>query len=145
MRRLAIAVALVTLVVGSLGVGYFVGSSQEKAPHQTVTETSNVYELVFRQVTPCPNIGYLAPWTVTLSNGQSVTAENANSTQCCGGSPSNPSTITFLVANGNYSYSVIGENRLTPNAGTVTVDNQEVVVSLDLFLASCGPTTTTTT
>jgi hypothetical protein len=109
----------------------------------TATETSNVNELVFRQVTPCPNLGYLAPWSVTLSNGQSVTAENANSTQCCGGSPSNPSIITFLLASGNYSYSVTPPSRFTPNSGTVTVDNQEVVVNLDLFLSSCGSTTTT--
>jgi hypothetical protein len=109
---------------------------------QTANETSGVGDLVFRQVTPCPNIGYIAPWSVTLSDGQSVTAEG-NSSQCCGGSPSNPSIITFLVPDGNYTYSVTAANRLTPSAGTVTVDSQEAVVSLDLFLSSCGSTTTT--
>jgi hypothetical protein len=109
---------------------------------QTANETSGVGDLVFRQVTPCPNIGYIAPWSVTLSDGQSVTAEG-NSSQCCGGSPSNPSIITFLVLDGNYTYSVTAANRLTPSAGTVTVDSQEAVVSLDLFLSSCGSTTTT--
>ena len=141
MRKLVTAVALVALVVGSLGVGYFVGSSQE-APHRTVTETSNVYELVFKQITNCLNLGYLAPWSVTLSNGQSITAQNGNSTQCCSGSPSNPSTITFLVTNGNYSFSDTPP-QLTPNAGTVTVDNQDTVVNLDLSFISCGSTSTT--
>ena len=109
---------------------------------QTVTETSNVYNLVFRQTTPCPNIGYFAPWSVTLSNGQSVTAEDANSTQCCGGSTINPSIIALLVPSGNYSYSTTPPNRFTPGTGTVTVDNQEVVVNLEVFMASCGSTTT---
>ena len=107
----------------------------------TAAETSGVGDLVFKQSTPCPNIGYIAPWTVTLSDGQSVTAEG-NSSQCCGGSPNNPSIIAFLVPNGNYTYSVTAENRLTPSAGTVTVDNEEVVVTLGLFLSSCGPSTT---
>jgi hypothetical protein len=80
---------------------------------------------------------------VTLSNGQSVTAEDAHSTQCCGGSPTNPSIITFLVAKGNYSYSVTPSN-LTPHTGTVTVGNQEVVVTLDFHISSCGSSTTST-
>jgi hypothetical protein len=111
---------------------------------QTATETSNVNELVFRQITPCPNIGYFAPWSVTLSNGQSVTALNANFSQPYSGSPNNPSIITFLIGNGNYSYSVTPPNRFTPGAGTVTVGNQEVVVNLGVFMASCGSSTTTT-
>ncbi len=111
---------------------------------QTVTETSNGYDLlVFRQITPCPNLGYLAPWSVTLSNGESARALNANFSQCCSASPSNPSVIAFLVANGNYSYSTMPSSSFTPGAGTVAVDNQEVVVELDLFFFSCGSTTTT--
>jgi hypothetical protein len=110
---------------------------------QTATETSNASELVFRQITPCPNLGYFGPWSVTLSNGESATALNANFSQCCSASPGNPSIIAFLVANGNYSYSVTPTNRFTPTTGTVTVDNQEVVVNLDVLMASCGSTTTT--
>jgi hypothetical protein len=109
----------------------------------TVTTNSSVGDLVFRQYTPCPNIGYIAPWSVTLSNGQSVTADYGNYTVCCGGSPGNPSIITFLVAKGNYSYSVIPTN-LTPHTGTVTVGNQEVVVTLDFHISSCGSSTTST-
>lgn len=109
---------------------------------QNTTVTSNRFELVFRQVTPCPNLGFFASWSVTLSDGESVTALNANFSQCCSAAPNNPSIITFLVANGNYSFSVTPSNRFTPSAGTVTVDNQEVVINLDVFMSSCGSTTT---
>lgn len=109
----------------------------------TMTLASDAYELVFRQVTACPNIGYFAPWNVTLSNGQSITALNANFSQPYSGSPNNPSIITFVVPNGNYSYTVTPPNRFTPGAGTVIVDNQEVVINLEVFMASCGSTTTT--
>jgi hypothetical protein len=98
---------------------------------------------VFKQITPCPNIGYFAPWSVTLSNGQSATALNANFSQPYSGSPNNPSIIAFLVPNGSYSYSVSPPNRFTPGAGTVTIDNQEVIVTLYVFIASCGASTTT--
>jgi len=153
--RLAIAVIVAGVAIGAgifassyLGTGTTVTrTSVETTTMFTTllvsTSTTNLGELVFRQVTPCPNLGYFAPWSVTLSNGLSVTAENANFSQCCSASPSNPSTITILVANGNYSFSVTPTNRFTPNAGTVTVENQEVVVNLGLFMASCGSTTTT--
>src|SRR5208283_4234026 len=158
-NRICTRLALAIIVAGAvIGAGIFASSYHGTA--MTVTRTSvetttmfttllvststtNVGELVFRQVTPCPNLGYFAPWSVTLSNGLSVTAENANFSQCCSASPGNPSTITFLVANGNYSYSVTPTNRFTPTTGTATVDNEQVVVDLDVFMASCGSTTTT--
>ncbi len=111
---------------------------------EILTSVSNVGDLIFKQITPCSNIGYFAPWSVTLSNGQSETALNANFSQPYSGSPNNPSIIAFLVPNGNYSYSVSPANRFTPGAGAVTVDNQEVLVTLYVFMASCGSSTTTT-
>lgn len=107
------------------------------------------FALVFQQVAKCASIGYLAPWQVTLSNGESITAPpNGNISQgYASGSPTNPSTITFYVTNGNYTFSVSGAaNSLTPATGEVTVDNGNVVIFLyqggEPF--SCGSTTTTT-
>ena len=146
MKNWLVAIVLVVLVAGSLGVGYFVGSTQR------VTTTATVYgpfKIVFQQIAKCPNIGYLAPWSIVLSNGESITAP-ANGTSVESGSfesgsPNNPSTITFYVTNGNYTFSVTPASiMLTPATGTVTVDNQDVVVTLqqggEPF--SCGSSST---
>jgi hypothetical protein len=113
------------------------------------TGANGPFALVFQQVAKCASIGYLAPWQVTLSNGESLTAPpNGNISQgYASGSPANPSTITFYVTNGNYTFSISGAaNSLTPATGKVTVDDGNVVIFLyqggEPF--SCGSTTTTT-
>ena len=141
MRRAAIAVVLVVLVVGSPGVAYIAGSSQKKTTQNT-TVTSSRFELAFTQVPTCPKLGFIAPWSVALSDGEKVTALNESSPQCCGSSPTNPSTITFLVPDGNYSFSVQPSSRFMPSDGTVVVDDQAVVVSLGQVVFSCGSTST---
>ena len=52
-----------------------------------------------------------------------------------------PPTIIFYVTNGNYGFSITPANLLTPATGNVTVDNQDVVVTLEQELFSCGSTT----
>ena len=146
MRNGVIVSLLVIAILAGATAGYFVGSTQR------VTTTVSVYgpfKIVFQQIAKCPNIGYLAPWSVVLSNGESITAP-ANGTSVESGSfesgsPTNPSTITFYVTNGNYTFSVTPASiMLTPATGNVTVDNQDVVVTLqqggEPF--SCGSSST---
>jgi len=153
MRSAVFALALVAVVAGSLGAGYLLGSTQPTAAKvntesvtttTTVTVPSGQFELVFRQIALCPNLGFIAPWKVVLSNGESMSAPpNANFSDgvAYGGSPTFPSTITFYVTNGNYVFSVTPANLLTPATGNVTVDNQTAVVTLGQELSSCGSTT----
>ena len=137
---------LVIAILAGATAGYFVGSTQR------VTTTAIVYgpfKIVFQQIAKCPNIGYLAPWSVVLSNGESITAP-ANGTSVESGSfesgsPNNPSTITFYVTNGNYTFSVTPASiMLTPATGNVTVDNQDVAVTLEQGGEpfSCGSSST---
>jgi len=146
------ALALVAVVAGSLGAGYLLGSTQPMAARvntesvtttTTVTVPSGQFELVFRQIALCPNLGFIAPWKVVLSNSESILANppNGTSTVCCSASQTNPSTITFFVTNGNYTFSVFPANLLTPANGSVTVNSQDVVVTLGQELFSCGSTT----
>ena len=125
----------------------YIGSSSASTP-STVSSTpaSNQFKLVFKQTPNCPNLGFVAPWTVSLSDGQSITANPwfGTSTICCSGSVNNPSTITFYLANGNYTFSVT-PNLLTPAKGSVIVDNNDTVVTLVTQYFSCGSTTTGTT
>lgn len=140
MRRAVIAAALAALVAGSMGVGYLVGS--EYPAFKAVTVTSNQFELVFRQANVCPNLGYIAPWKVVLSNGESIKALMNPSASAPSASPTNPSTIIFVITSGNYTFSVTPANIFTPTKGTVTVDNHDTTVTLEPFFASCGSTTT---
>ena len=141
MRNGVVVSLLVIAILAGATSGYFVGSTQR------VTTTVSVYgpfKIVFQQIAKCPNIGYLAPWSVVLSNGESITAP-ANGTSVESGSPNNPSTITFYVTNGNYTFSVTPASiMLTPATGNVTVDNQDVAVTLrqggEPF--SCGSSST---
>ncbi len=148
MRSAVITVAIAALVAVSLWVGYLAGSTQRMTTTVNVTSsdqfvTSGQFELVFRQTALCPNLGFIAPWKVVLSDTESITANppNGTSTICCSASTTNPSTITFYVTNGNYTFSVTPANMLTPATGKVTVDNQDVVVTLGQELFSCGSTT----
>ncbi|MHB8568513.1 MAG: hypothetical protein ACYC7D_14955 [Nitrososphaerales archaeon] len=122
-------------------------SAASSNTNKGVNVTSNQkFELVFRQVSRCINLGFIAPWTVVLSNRESITANppNGTSTICCGISQSNPSTIIFNVTSGTYTFSVT-PNLLMPASGTVTVDDQNTTATLGQELASCGSTTTGTT
>lgn len=143
MKNRLLAAVLVVLVAGSLGIGYLAGSTQRAT---TTVTAYGPFKLVFQQVAKCANLGYLAPWGVDLSNGESLTAPpNATFPGYFGGSPTNPSMIIFYVPNGDYTFHVLpAGSGLTPANGNVTVDNQNVVVALqqggEPF--SCGSTTT---
>ena len=143
MQNRLVAVVLVVLVAGSLGIGYLAGSTQKAT---TTVTAYGPFKLVFQQVAKCANLGYLAPWGVDLSNGESITAPpNATFPGYFSGSPSNPSTITFYVTKGDYTFHVLpAGSGLTPADGSVTVTNQDVVVTLqqggEPF--SCGSSTT---
>jgi hypothetical protein len=152
MRSAVVAVGLVIIVVVGLAVGYFAGSTQRVTTTLTVpsrvtttlTVPSDEFELTFRQTALCPNLGFIAPWKVVLSNRESMTAPpdvNFSTNMAYGSSPTFPSMITFYVPNGNYTFSVTPSSLLTPATGNVTVDNQEVVVTLGQMLFSCGSTT----
>jgi hypothetical protein len=142
MKSGLVAIVLVVLVAGSLGIGYFVGSTQRVA---TTVSVYAPFKLVFQQIATCQNMGYIAPWKVVLSDGESMTAPpNATLPGYYGVGTTNPSTITFYVANGNYTFSVTPAGPLTPASGNVTVDGQDVVVSLGQVIASCGSSTTST-
>ena len=147
MRKAVIAIAVAALVAVSLLAGYLAGSTQKVTTTVRVTSdqfvTSGQFELVFRQTALCPNLGFIAPWKVALSNSESILANppNGTSTVCCSASKTNPSTITFYVTNGNYTFSVFPANLLTPASGSVTINDQDVVVTLGQELFSCGSTT----
>ena len=137
---------LVIAILAGATAGYFVGSTQRAT---TTVSVYGPFKIVFQQIAKCPNIGYLAPWSVVLSNGESITAPANDTSVESGsfesGSPTNPSTITFYVTNGNYTFSVTPASiMLTPATGNVTVDNQDVVVTLqqggEPF--SCGSSST---
>lgn len=151
MRNAVVAVALAAVVICGLGAGYLVGSTQRVTATTTVTITtttisvpSGQFELAFRQTALCPNLGFVAPWKVALSNGESIsfpTHANFSSPAALTFSQSFPSTFTFYVTDGTYGFSVMPANVFRPATGNVTVDNQDVVVTLGQELFSCGSTT----
>ena len=145
-------VVLILLIVAAVS-GYVIGVGQQ-APSQvksTVTSTSTVtqtvlthqglYELSFNQTAECPNLGFVSPWSVTLSDGASVTEPpNANFSDSYSVSLKNPSAIVFYVPSGVYSFQ-IKPNLLGPPNGTVTVSGQNAVVRVGQVILSCGSTT----
>ena len=142
----ALVVALFVIVIAvSAGTGYLAGVANQRTVTPTTTETAYStqarFDLIFVQNALCPHsIGYIIPWTVTLSDNQSITSDAK--VQCCTNSLDGPSVIGFSVPTGAYSYSITPDNILTPAEGTVTVESQGTTVMVNQMLASCGSTTT---
>lgn len=136
-------VTVSVLLIVAAASGYYVGS--RNIATTTITVSGVRFYLMFNQVSRCPNLGYLAPWRVSLSDGEVASAfpPYTNDTECCSASPTNPPTITFHVPNGNYTYEVSPSNELSPANGSVAVNGQNATVELSQEIASCGSTTAT--
>lgn len=108
---------------------------------RTILTHQGLFELSFNQTARCNNLGFIAPWSVALSDGTSITEPpDANFSECCSASPQNPSSIVFYVPSGTYSFQ-IKPNLLFPTNGTVSISNQSVVVDVGQVISSCGSTT----
>lgn len=142
MRGTVLAGLLIVVILVAVVVGYLTVSTHSVT--KTVTASGTHFSLVFHQVSNCPSLGFIAPWRVTLSNGESITAlpPNGTSSECCTASPTYQSTIVFHVTSGNYTFYVTPLNMLTPSNGSVTVSDQDVAVALGTDFFSCGSTTT---
>lgn len=148
-----VSIVAVVVIVAAL-TGYLVGIGQRvPSERSTVTSTSTstvtrtvlthewLFGLSFNQTAKCPNLGFIAPWSVTLSDGTSITEPpNGNFSECCSASPENPSSITFYVPSGVYSFQ-IKPNLLFSTNASVTVSNKDVEVAVFQTLFSCGSTT----
>src|SRR5579864_9499920 len=139
-----VAIALVTgTALGSIAFPM----TQTETTTQTNSLTnrnSGLHELRFNQSSPCSFPLYFIPWAVTL-NGEFTIVEppRSNFTECCtaSGSLANYSSIVFSVPNGNYTFLTNGP-QFIPKSGAVTVNGKDVTVILQVELASCGSTTT---
>jgi len=110
--------------------------------------TGELYELRFNQTGVCNPPIYIIPWSVTLSNGMTITEPSPGTgpvSECCSGSPSsNYSSIIFSVPNGSYSYSVGGRGTPfyplsgSPTTGNVTVNGDDMTVLLNTEIEVAG-------
>lgn len=129
-------------------------SSSTVTVSQTATRiinesAGNRLELIFNQTAGFCNVpAFITPWSVTLSDGESITEPpNSNFSDCCGVTPVN-TPIVFDLPPGDYSYSLQPNLLTTPNGtvtppdGTVSITNRDVLVQLN-HIQSCGTTSTT--
>ena len=121
--------------------------------------TSQLYELRFNQSGICNPPLFLIPWSVILMTSEgaiSITAPSNWSSiihPCCGlsiytSSFRQYSSIVFSVSNGTYSWAINPQfnsvNNFSPQSGNVTVNGTDVTIILQEEIASCGPTTLST-
>ena len=118
----------------------------------TITSVANsnnrslqLYDLIFNQTDVCTNWGALVPWSVILTTSEGTYNITEPSDMgiplsgCCGSSGLPYSSIVFSVPNGNYSYVTYGFPRYS---GNVTVEGQDVTITITDYPASCGSSTT---
>ena len=152
-----VAVLLVVALVVGAGVGYFIGSSSQRAattatPIVTTsrnTVASGPYTLTFRQRGVCSPPFWMLPWTVTLDNStEKVQPPNASIPPAYYYSTDNASlsTIVFSVGNGTYQWKSFPPSGYgDPSSGNVTIAGSDAVIQVDGFPTGCTITSTATT
>jgi hypothetical protein len=114
------------------------------------TSNTALYYLVFREtpVSTC-NPSYLSEWSVTLNNETKAQPSNAtlpipDNQWNAGTQYANLSEIIFSVAAGTYNYTIHPNSALTPNSGTVEVNDSSLTLSIELPYFPCTTNATTT-
>ncbi len=138
---LGIAMALAAVLVAASALAYGASLPSTRIVTTTVSAPSTnssgvrVYQVTFRQVGDCTPAVYTAPWSVAM--GAETEAEPANTTlpvpsSGISGSPSfvNESAIVFSVPNGVYSYTIAPKFGFSSTSGTVTVQGDDLTISL---------------
>jgi len=143
MRR-AYLVSLCVVIVVAVG-GATAAWFYAVPPHSVTTP----YRVEFVQETNCPYGSWLIPWAVGINHQTVVQPSNATlplsySTSRLT-SNSAYSVISFPLPNGTYSYTIFPNNfNGQKQSGNVTVDGNNVVVIVYVFVTAMGCSSTTT-
>jgi len=124
-----VALVCLALVVVALASGYLIGSTTRTTTTQTTSASQGLHNLIFLQGFTC--LGQpqnILPWSVTLSNGETIT-EPPNGNFSNPTITSSQAAIVFKVPDGNYSFK-ISPIALIPTNGTVEINNGDEVVTL---------------
>jgi len=148
MRNGVIASLLVVAILAGAGAGYFIGTSSQSAV--TSTSTSHLYQLEFIQESNCPYGSWLVPWAVVVNHQAVVQPSNATLPLSYAASRltniNSSSTIWFSLPNGIYTYSILPNNfNGQEQSGNVTIDGNDNVVQVTVFITAMGCSSTTTT
>ncbi len=131
---LLLSVVVVMLFGGIVLLGYDLTHFSNSS-----TKETGLHQLVFIQQARCPYGGWLYPWAVTLSNGQTkVNPQNASlnvSVENDSQNDSGYSEISFIVPSGTYGYTIIPATYFS-QSGNVTVSGSDASVQVfQRFLA----------
>ncbi|MHB1907948.1 MAG: hypothetical protein ACYCQJ_03630 [Nitrososphaerales archaeon] len=156
---IVVTVIIVVIVVLSSFGAYFVMNNNNSSSGSG----QSLYTLTFNQIPLCQSPGVslhdqiFIPWYVTLSNGinnttkiQPANSSMPNPNNGVGGTYNKTNaTITFLVPNGRYKYTLGPPNyyfvNRTSSSGTVIINGNNETVYFMIRLASCGSSVTTVT
>lgn len=142
-------VGLVAVLIASAAVVYFeLGQTANESgrSENSLSGSSQLYQLKFVQESNCPYGSWIVPWGVTL--GPQTAVQPSNATLPISGSSrltsnSSYSVIVFSVPNGNYSYTVMPKNiDGQEQSGSVMIAGSGSEIQVYSFITAMGCSST---